>query len=130
MILLKLKFLWLKFTFLICWCILTTYQIVFGFSILIVRSSRTEVFYKKVLLKISQNWQENTCARVSFFNKVASLSPATLLKKRPWHRCFPDRALWTTASGLPLWNHGSMIFKGSVDCLLATYGKRMLYLFP
>ena len=24
-----------------------------------------------------------------FFNKVASLGPATLLKKRPWHRCFP-----------------------------------------
>ena len=25
----------------------------------------------------------------SLFNKVASLSPATLLKKRLWHRCFP-----------------------------------------
>ena len=24
-----------------------------------------------------------------FFNKVDSLRPATLLKKRPWHRCFP-----------------------------------------
>ena len=24
-----------------------------------------------------------------FFNKVAGLSPATLLKKRLWHRCFP-----------------------------------------
>ena len=24
-----------------------------------------------------------------FFNKVAGLRPATLLKKRPWHRCFP-----------------------------------------
>ena len=23
-----------------------------------------------------------------FFNKIAVLSPATLLKKRPWHRCF------------------------------------------
>ena len=40
------------------------------------RSSRPEVF-----LEISQNSQENTCARVSFF--------ATLLKKRLWHRCFP-----------------------------------------
>ena len=28
---------------------------------------------KKVLLEISQNSQENTCARVSFFNKVAGL---------------------------------------------------------
>ena len=33
---------------------------------------------KKVFLEISQNSQENTCVR-----------PATLLKKRLWHRCFP-----------------------------------------
>ena len=33
---------------------------------------------KKVFLEISQNYQENTCLR-----------PATLLKKRLWHRCFP-----------------------------------------
>ena len=36
---------------------------------------------KKVFLEISQNSQENTCARVSFFNKVAGLRPATLLKR-------------------------------------------------
>ena len=36
---------------------------------------------KKVFLEISQNSQENTSARV-FFNKVASLRPATLSKKR------------------------------------------------
>ena len=24
-----------------------------------------------------------------FLNKIAGPSPATLLKKRPWHRCFP-----------------------------------------
>ena len=35
---------------------------------------------KKVFLKISQNSQENTCARVSFLIK---------LKMRLWHRCFP-----------------------------------------
>ena len=43
---------------------------------------------KKVFLEISQNSQENTCARV-FFNEVAPLRPVTLLKKRFWHRCFP-----------------------------------------
>ena len=53
---------------------------------------------KKVFLKNSQNSQENICVRVSFliklqasdlfFNKVAGLKPATLLKKRLWHRCF------------------------------------------
>ena len=39
---------------------------------------------KKVFLEISQNSQENTCARVCNF-----IRPATLLKKRPWHRFFP-----------------------------------------
>ena len=36
---------------------------------------------KKVFLKMSQNSQENTCARISFL--------ITLLKKRLWQRCFP-----------------------------------------
>ena len=27
--------------------------------------------------------------QILFFNTVADLSPATLLKKRLWHRCFP-----------------------------------------
>ena len=39
---------------------------------------------KKVFSKISQNSQENTRVRASFF-----LRPAALLKKRLWHRCFP-----------------------------------------
>ena len=47
------------------------------------------VLWKKVFLEISQNPLENTCARVSFFHKVAGLRPATLFKKRLWHRCFP-----------------------------------------
>ena len=34
------------------------------------RSTRLEVFYKKVSLKISQNSQENTCARASFLIKL------------------------------------------------------------
>ena len=36
---------------------------------------------KKVFIKISQNSQERTCVRVSL--------PATLLKKRLWHRFSP-----------------------------------------
>ena len=39
---------------------------------------------KKVFLKISQNSQENTCARDSFL-----IEPATLLKKDLWYRYFP-----------------------------------------
>ena len=43
---------------------------------------------EKVYLEISQNSQDNNCARI-FFNNVAGLRPATLLKKRLWYRCFP-----------------------------------------
>ena len=43
---------------------------------------------KKLFLEISQNSQENTFARVSFLIKLQA-PPATLLKKRLWHRCFP-----------------------------------------
>ena len=44
----------------------------------VIRSSRLEVFCKKVFLKIWQSSLENICARVSF-----------LIKKRLWYRCFP-----------------------------------------
>ena len=47
-----------------------------------------EVFYKNIILKISQNLQESICVGISFFNKFAGLKPATLLKKRPQYRCF------------------------------------------
>ena len=40
-----------------------------------------------MLLEISQNLQENTCAIV-FLNKVVGLKSVTLLKKGLWHRCF------------------------------------------
>ena len=43
---------------------------------------------KKVFLEVSQNSQENFCARVSFLIKLQA-APATLLKKRLRHRCFP-----------------------------------------
>ena len=45
-----------------------------------------EGFYKnKLFLKISQNLQENICARVSFLIK---LQASILLKKRLRHRCY------------------------------------------
>ena len=53
--------------------------------VIINRSNHPEVFYKKGI-EISQNSQENTCDTVSVLIK---LSPATLLKKRFWHMCFP-----------------------------------------
>ena len=43
---------------------------------------------KKVFLEVSKIHRKRP-APESLFNKVASLRPATLLKKRLWHRCFP-----------------------------------------
>ena len=42
---------------------------------------------EKVFLEIWQNSKENTCVRVSFL--ISCRRPATWLKKRLWHRCFP-----------------------------------------
>ena len=63
--------------------------------ILITEAATRGVLCEKVFLEISQNSQENTCARVSFlikkglqlyFKKRLWHRPATLLKKRLWHR--------------------------------------------
>ena len=62
---------------------------------LLQKQSSRGVLCEKVFLEISQNSQENTCARVSFlikkglqlyFKKRLWHRPATLLKKRLWHR--------------------------------------------
>ena len=56
-------------------------------SISLLRSSRSEVFCKKMFLQNLQISQENICTRVPFFIKLQAW-PATLLKKDLWHRCF------------------------------------------
>ena len=48
-----------------------------------------EVFCKKALLRNSTKFTGKHVWQSLFFNKVAGLRPATLLKKRLWHRCFP-----------------------------------------
>ena len=52
------------------------------------RSSHQKCSIIKMFLKYSQYSQENTCVGV-FFNKVAGLRLANVLKKRLQHRCFP-----------------------------------------
>ena len=47
-----------------------------------------EVFCKKSLLKNLAKFTGKHLQSL-FFNKVAGIKPATLLKKRLWHRCFP-----------------------------------------
>ena len=43
---------------------------------------------KGVLREFTKFTGKHLCQSL-FFNKVAGLRPATLLKKRLWHRCFP-----------------------------------------
>ena len=52
------------------------------------RSSSPEVFYKKGVLRNFAKLTGKHLCQSLFFNKVAGLRPATLLKRRLWHRCF------------------------------------------
>ena len=54
-------------------------------------SSHPQRFYKKVLLKIGQNSQENTCARISFssnFNKKEALAQVVSCKFTKFSRTY------------------------------------------
>ena len=56
---------------------------------IILRSSHRRCSVKKgVLRNFAKFTGKHLCQRL-FFNKVAGLRPATLLKKSLWHRCFP-----------------------------------------
>ena len=52
-------------------------------------SGRLEVFCEKGVLRNVAKFTEKHLCQSLFFNKAAGLKPATLLKKRLWHRCFP-----------------------------------------
>ena len=60
-----------------------------------VGSSRPEVFCKKGVLRNLTKFTGKHLWQSLFFNKAAglrlrlTLRPATLLKRRLWHRCFP-----------------------------------------
>ena len=58
-------------------------------NIIFFSSNRPEVFCIKGVLKNFSKLPGNHLCQGLFFNKVAGLSPAALLKKRLWHRCFP-----------------------------------------
>ena len=53
------------------------------------RSSRPEVSCKIGGLRNFAKFTEKRLCQSLFFNKVTGLRPATLLKKRFWHRYFP-----------------------------------------
>ena len=52
-------------------------------------SSCPEVFCKRGFLKNFTKFKGKHLCQSLTFNKVANLTPATLLKKRLWHSCFP-----------------------------------------
>ena len=55
----------------------------------IFRSSRPQVFCKNGVVRNFAKFTGKHLCQSRFFNKVAGLRPATLLKKWLWHRCFP-----------------------------------------
>ena len=52
------------------------------------RSSRPDVFCKKSVLRSFAKFTGKYMCQSLFFNKVTGLRPATLFKKKLWHRCF------------------------------------------
>ena len=54
-----------------------------------VQKQPPKVFYKKGVLRNFAKFTWKQLCQSFFFNKVAGLRPATLLKKRAWHSCFP-----------------------------------------
>ena len=62
------------------WLIKKHQNVISSFSFIFQKQSSGGVLLKKMFLKIPQNLLENTCTRVSFFNKVTEFMPQTLLK--------------------------------------------------
>ena len=58
--------------------------------LLTLEAATEDVKIKKivVLKNFAKVTGKHLCQSLSF-NKVPGLKPVTLLKKRPWHRCFP-----------------------------------------
>ena len=54
------------------------------------RWSQRRCFMKKGALKNFKICTGNCLCKSLFLNKVTGLSSATLLKKRLWHKCFPE----------------------------------------
>ena len=59
------------------------------FYILLFQKQLPEVFYKKLVLKKFSKFTGKHLHGSFFFNKLADLRPAALLKKRLKHMCFP-----------------------------------------
>ena len=56
----------------------------------IIRSSHRRCFTKKGVLRNFAKFAGKHLCQSLFFNEVASLRLATILKKRLWYKCFPE----------------------------------------
>ena len=61
------------------------------FCVVNCRSSHWRCSMKKGVPKNSTKFRRKHLRQSLFFKKVAGLRSATLLKKKPWHRCFPAK---------------------------------------
>ena len=64
-------------------------RVLCSLSMPLFRSSRPELFCRKGALRNFAKFTGKHLCQSLFFDKVEGLRPATLLKRRVWHRCFP-----------------------------------------
>ena len=60
-----------------------------GYSFDVHKEAVAQVFWKKGVLRNFAKFTGKQLRQSLFFNKVAGFRPATLLKKKLWHSCFP-----------------------------------------
>ena len=77
------------------------------------RSSRPEVFCKNGVLRNFAKFTGKHLCQSFFFSKTAGLRPATLLKKRLWHRCFSMAVVFFVnfSSGGYFWKQSLLSFR-------------------
>ena len=89
------------------------------------RSSRPELFCKKGVLRNFTRFTGQRLCQSLYFNNVASLRLATLLKKRLWYRCFPVnlvKFLRTPFYIEHLWTAASAFFRKLTSTKTGSYG--------
>ena len=97
------------------------------------RCSCPEVFCKKdVLVNFAKSTGKHLCHSL-FFNKVAGLMPATLFKKRLWHRGFPVNFATFLRTPIPkefLWflHLLLMVNSGKYHSYYLSFSRWLLYL--
>ena len=81
-------------------------------------SKKFHLFFRKGVLRYFANFTWKHLYQSLFFNKVAGLGPATVLKKRLWHKCFPENfAIFIRTAFLQSFWHSLYLFVVEVQLL-------------